>query len=241
MRWAEVSDYVRTLRTLLRGELAEHDGALLGMLHGQGSTAARPMEVPLLIAADGPRGQAIARELGDGVFVMRQPSEPVVPELSWRATFVLGTVLDPGETWNSGRARAATEASVAINYHLVYEAAGPAVDELPGGRRWRESVESEPESVRHLRMNAGHLVSANRHDRLVLDEAYADNASLPIPALSGETWRARLEGLAAMGITELTFQPMGPDIERELTAFAAMAGLDNRRPGPCHLMVNRPT
>ena len=34
---------------------------------------------------------------------------------------------------------------------------------------------------------------------------------------------ARLEQLAANGITEVAFQPMG-DIERELRAFAAAAG-----------------
>jgi 5,10-methylenetetrahydromethanopterin reductase len=200
------------------------------MLLGDGSTSPRPIRVPLLIAADGPRGQAIARELGDGVFIMAQPRGPVVPELPWRSTFALGTVLDPGEAWNSPRARAATEAAAAVNYHLLYETAGAAVDNLPGGKRWRDSIESQPMAVRHLEMHAGHLVSPNRHDRLALDEAYADGATLsstalPPTALTVEEWRARLDGLADKGITEVAFQPMGPDIERELMAFAEMAGL----------------
>ena len=37
----------------------------------------------------------------------------------------------------------------------------------------------------------------------------------------------RLERLAEQGITEVAFQPMG-DIDRELTAFAAAAGLAGR-------------
>lgn len=36
---------------------------------------------------------------------------------------------------------------------------------------------------------------------------------------------ARLRALAAAGITEVAYQPMGPDIPRELTAFAQAAGI----------------
>ena len=36
---------------------------------------------------------------------------------------------------------------------------------------------------------------------------------------------ARLRALTAAGITEVAYQPMGPDIPRELSAFAAAAGL----------------
>ena len=35
----------------------------------------------------------------------------------------------------------------------------------------------------------------------------------------------RIAGFAAQGITELAFQPCGPDLPRELEAFAAAAGL----------------
>ncbi len=37
--------------------------------------------------------------------------------------------------------------------------------------------------------------------------------------------RARLEHLEQQGVTEVAYQPAGPDIPRELTAFARMAGL----------------
>jgi hypothetical protein len=36
--------------------------------------------------------------------------------------------------------------------------------------------------------------------------------------------QARLRALTAAGITEVAYQPMGPDIPRELAAFAAAAG-----------------
>jgi len=37
--------------------------------------------------------------------------------------------------------------------------------------------------------------------------------------------RARIDELAARGTTEIAFQPAGPDIPRELTAFARMAAM----------------
>ena len=36
---------------------------------------------------------------------------------------------------------------------------------------------------------------------------------------------ARLRALTSAGITEVAYQPMGPDIPRELAAFARAAGL----------------
>jgi hypothetical protein len=42
--------------------------------------------------------------------------------------------------------------------------------------------------------------------------------------------RARMDQLAGRGVTEVAFQPAGPDIPRELTAFAGMAGLAAHRP-----------
>ena len=42
---------------------------------------------------------------------------------------------------------------------------------------------------------------------------------------------ARLRALTPAGITEVAYQPMGPDIPRELTAFARAAGLAGREAG----------
>jgi len=37
---------------------------------------------------------------------------------------------------------------------------------------------------------------------------------------SAEEVRTKLEGLAEVGVTEIAYQPAGPDIPRELRAFA---------------------
>src|SRR4051812_17072482 len=104
MSWRRVAEYVRCLRTLLAGETAEWDGAKIRMLQLPGCGAERPIDVPILIGADGPKGLAVAAELGDGVFSagMPQPDAPGLPQ--WRALLSFGTVLDDGETLTSPRA-----------------------------------------------------------------------------------------------------------------------------------------
>jgi hypothetical protein len=44
-------------------------------------------------------------------------------------------------------------------------------------------------------------------------------------ALDADAWRARLAASEGAGVTEIVYQPAGPDIERELTAFARVTGL----------------
>src|SRR4051794_29266882 len=69
MKWADVERYVETLKALLAGADAQWDGRTLRMLQGPGFGAARPVrDVPVLIAANGPKGLAVAARLGDGMF-----------------------------------------------------------------------------------------------------------------------------------------------------------------------------
>src|SRR5690606_24367913 len=68
LKWAYVRSYVSALRAILRGEQVEWEGGVVQMMHPDGFGPARPIEVPIVIAAAGPKGVAAARELGDGVF-----------------------------------------------------------------------------------------------------------------------------------------------------------------------------
>src|SRR5258708_10389759 len=56
MRWADVATYVRALAGLLRGEDVEWEGGTLRMLQPEGFGAARPVNLPILIGASGPKG-----------------------------------------------------------------------------------------------------------------------------------------------------------------------------------------
>jgi alkanesulfonate monooxygenase SsuD/methylene tetrahydromethanopterin reductase-like flavin-dependent oxidoreductase (luciferase family) len=71
-----VRAYIVALRALLRGEPVEWDGALIKMLHLDGFAAPRPLDVPLIVGAAGPKGLAVAAELADGVFVAGGTSGP---------------------------------------------------------------------------------------------------------------------------------------------------------------------
>jgi 5,10-methylenetetrahydromethanopterin reductase len=229
LRWAEVEEYVATVRALLRGEEANWNGSPVQLLQPAGFAARLPADVAVLIAADGPRGRTVAARLGDGVLTTRAPRasraprQPAAPgERQVLLTF--GTVLDEGEDAAGPRAVAAAGPAVAAAYHAIYESKGAdGVDRLPGGREWREAVEAVELPRRHLAIHDGHLIALSQHDQALLERA--------APLLT--TWTmtgtrtdigTRLRALTMAGIAEVAYQPMGQDIPRELAAFAQAAG-----------------
>ena len=225
MNWRQVADYVRCLKTLLAGETAEWDGAKIQMLHLPGFGARRPVEVPILIGADGPKGLAVAAELGDGVFSAVLPQPDAIGVSEWRALLSFGTVLDEGEDLTSARVIDAAGPAAVIRYHATYQRGGAAgVDQLPGGQAWRSAIEKHPENERHLAIHAGHLIKLNPHDEASVADLLPIASSRALTG-SAEEVSAKIASLAARGITELVYQPVGSGIERELRAFASAAGL----------------
>jgi 5,10-methylenetetrahydromethanopterin reductase len=214
LRWSFVRAYIVALRRLLRGEAVEWEGAVIQMLHPDEFAPARPINVPILVGTAGPRGVAVAREVGDGYFGQGEPGAP------WVARLHFGTVLDEGEDPNSERVMLAAGHAAAVAYHAGYERRTGSV--LPGWERFAAEVEALPEETRHLALHSGHLVAPNALDRSVLT-----GELLVTMGLAGdmEAQRARLERLGAAGVTEVVYQPAGPDIPRELRAFAEVAGL----------------
>src|SRR3954447_21291862 len=80
--WKFMDAYIRAYRALLRGEVVEWEGAQMRMLHPDGHAPPRPVDVPVLVGALGPKGDAVARELGDGLFVtLAQPE--FMTDYSW--------------------------------------------------------------------------------------------------------------------------------------------------------------
>jgi 5,10-methylenetetrahydromethanopterin reductase len=223
--WRQVADYVRCLKTLLAGETAEWDGEKIRMMHGPGFGAGRPVDVPILIGADGPKGLAVAAELGDGVFSAAVPQPDAVNAADWRALLSFGTVLDDGEDLTSARVADAAGPGAVVMYHSMYERGGAAaVDAVPGGRGWREAVEAHPENERHLAIHEGHLVKANPRDEPYVAELIP---LVSAGALTGTAAQvaARVGDFAAAGVTEVVYQPAGSDIARELRAFASATGI----------------
>lgn len=212
LSWKSVEAYVVALRALLRGEETQVDGKVCKLMHPEGLVAKRPVETPLIIAASGPKGLAIANEIGDGLMCAG-----VVPEGARDAILLsFGTVFAAAESFSSPRVLDAIGAAIAVIYHGSYQVGGSAaVDALPGGAGWREEIEAFPEALRHLYVHEGHCFEATARDRRHMSEALGATTFSGTPA----QLRERLAGLEARGVAELVYAPMGPDVPRELRAM----------------------
>lgn len=214
LRWAFVEEYVTALRALLRGETVQWDGAAIRMLHTDGFLADRPVDVEVLIGADGPKGTAVAERVGDGVFAAGVPN----PAAAGRPYSLLqfGTVLDDGEDVHSRDVMNRAGHGLAVVFHALYERGGAdAVLGLPGGRQWVDAIQAIPAAERHLVTHEGHLVRLTAVD----EEAVALAADLlPQFTFTGTATqlRDRVAEYEAGGVTELVYQPAGPDVAVEL-------------------------
>jgi 5,10-methylenetetrahydromethanopterin reductase len=220
MRWAEVREYVATLQKLLRGEYAQWDGRAIRMLHPAGFGASRPIEVPILVGAEGPKGTAVADELGDGTFSAAGANRASRNE--WRAVLRFGTVLDDGEDPSSPRVVEAAGPGTVVVLHGLYERGGPeAVDKMPGGAEWRTQLEQVDEGERHLAVHEGHLVHLTDRDRAAFEAGLTD--LIPAVGLTGtpDQVRDKVDQLAEQGASEIAYQPSRHDTARDLRALAA--------------------
>jgi 5,10-methylenetetrahydromethanopterin reductase len=221
MRWADLATYVIKLRALLNGQVVEVDGAQCQMIHSPGFGSPRPINVPLLVAPMGPKGFGVAQEVADGVVLATDPAAQVDGRWPIRALLVTGTILQPGEDSTSLRVRSALGPPFTTTYHAVWQWAGEAVDEMPGGPEWRARIEAERSAPeRHLSVHEGHLVTVTDRDAPTLDAA---GPGLLDTGWTGDArgFRERLDQAGSLGITQVIITPSGPAIEYELESFAA--------------------
>jgi 5,10-methylenetetrahydromethanopterin reductase len=215
--WSYVRDYVRAFRGLLSGARVEWQGNRIQMMHPDGYAPGRPIDIPILISALGPKGLEVATELADGLFTVNGEIQ-YAARFSWAALAVHGTVLADGEALDSARVQAAAGPGNALAYHAAYEFGGD-VTALPGGDVWLDTINQTPPQDRHLAVHDQHLVTLNDAD---------------IAAWAAGSWKAirqttvtgtadeigqRVSELAGEGVTEIIYQPTGPDIAGELEAF----------------------
>ncbi|WP_246530847.1 LLM class flavin-dependent oxidoreductase [Streptomyces bathyalis] len=221
--WSFMDSYIRAYRALLRGEVVEWEGVEMQMLHPDGHAPARPVDVPVLISALGPKGHEVAKQLADGLYVTLQLPE-FMSEYSWVPNLVWGTVLDDDEATDSEHARLSGGPGWALAYHGAYEFGGPsAVRELPGGAEWMDVVERTPEKQRHLAVHEGHCVELNAADEAAWKAG--GHQMLHDVTVSGtrDQIRRRLDEFAEKGVTEIVFQPCGSDTRTELERFLEAA------------------
>lgn len=221
IRWAYMEQYIRVFQALLRGESAEWEGAPVKLLLTSDLRDELPLRVPVLVGAIGPKGEAVARRVGaDGLFGMLAPT-PAMKDWQRASLAIFGTVLEPGEKVSDERVRLAVGPLWGGMFHFVYTMQGAdAVRAMPGGPAWLEVIERVPEPERHLAIHLGHIQEMNEADRAAWDaggHVSVPEATWTAPAAE---FGARVRALAGEGVTEAQLQPTGPDIPRELEAFA---------------------
>jgi 5,10-methylenetetrahydromethanopterin reductase len=222
--WRYMASYITVFRQLLRGETVQWEGGALRMLHTPASSPPVPVEIPVYIGAVGPRGIDVARRLADGLFIGAGVPDGA-SAFAAVAFLGFGTVLDENEIPTDPRVRAAAGPGLLQMFHLAYELAGAtAVMSFPGGPEWLAVVESTPAEERHLTVHREHLMGLNDADAAAWDAgAHTLLASATLSGPADEV-RAKVDKLAASGVTELVYQPAG-NIPRELERFAAAMNL----------------
>lgn len=220
LTWATTATYVRQLRGLLAGEVVEIAGERCQMNHHPAMTDPRPIDVPIIISALGPKGTAIAAEIGDGRMSVGPPETPGAGR---HIHMINGTVLDDGEPPTSDRVKDAAGPWEVLAWHGAWHMAGEEVAAmLPGGAEWVERVNAaRPEGERHLAVHEGHCSHVVERDQPLL--ATKGNPDDPWGGWVGDAAdiRARVAAAGEAGSTEILYTPAGSDLEREIRAFAA--------------------
>jgi 5,10-methylenetetrahydromethanopterin reductase len=219
--WPYLRDYVIAFRGLLNGDTVDWRDTRIRMMHPPGHAPARPIDVPILVAALGPKGLAVATELADGLFTALGETR-FASRFDWAALALQGTVLADGEALDSARVRAAAGSGNAVAYHAAYEFGGDLTSR-PGGDVWLNTINQTTAEERHLAVHDQHLIGLNRAD--IAAWAAGSWKAIPQTTLTGTAQDIghRIRDYAAQGITEIIYQPTGPDIPGELEAFVAAA------------------
>src|ERR1700741_4003802 len=219
--WSYLRDYVAAFRALLGGPVVDWQGNRMRMMHPRGHAPPRPIDVSILISALGPKGLAVATELADGLFTVNGQTR-FASGFDWAALGVHGTVVTDGEPLDSARVQAAAGPGNALASQPAYGFGGDATA-LPAGDVGLDTIDQPPPQDRHFAVHDQHLVALNRADTAAW--AAGSWKAIPQTTLTGTAHDIgrRIREIAAQGITEIIYQPTGPDIPADLEAFHTAA------------------
>lgn len=228
LTWAEMTAFLTQVRGLLAGEDVVIDGAVTRMMHSPGCAPPRPIAVPFLVAANGPRGIAVAREHGDGL-IFGGPPDAAPAGFAAMQLGLGAMLLDEGEAADSRRILERARVLLSLQYHLAHDGFHHGqfpVDQLPHGAEWHAIIESFPAETRHLHLHDHHMVGTSPHDGAFLDrhpDAVTDFARAA--TLTREQLRERVDSLAALGATRINCG--GPTVgwEQDMRLLAGGLGL----------------
>jgi 5,10-methylenetetrahydromethanopterin reductase len=216
LSWQVTRSYVEQLRGLLRGDAVTIDGERCQMIHRPELATARPIEVPILLSAFGPKGLAITREIADGWMGMSPPPERFARAIQ----MVNGTVLAPGESAGARRVVDAVGPWQVGLYHFLWENHRDQLPNVPGGAAWLARIRSErpDEAEQHLAVHYSHCTHLSDADRIGL-AAFGEQIPWNGWVGTAKDLLARAEQSAAGGATEILYTPAGDDLIGEAERF----------------------
>lgn len=219
--WKKVESYVNGLRAILGGEDIEWEGATIGLRYGELSGIDFPLEVPIRVAAHGPKGYAVAERSAQGFVTNLGHHTANTGDTSMANALLLcyGTVLEEGEPLDCDRVIDATGPAAAFQLHIGEQGvASETVEQI----RYSDFISSLPEESRHLEIHRGHLIEVTEAERPLIT---ADLIKKATATGTAEEMKSMLQGVEASGAEGVLYGPMGHDIPRELERFAECAGL----------------
>ncbi|MCR1783660.1 LLM class flavin-dependent oxidoreductase [Nocardioides carbamazepini] len=231
MRWADVEEFVVALKALMRGERVEWQGHVLQLLHSEGYVAERPLDVPVLVAAEGPKGLGVARAVGDGMCSQFESLDDEKLAFPWVTVHAYALALEEGESLRDQRVMDTMAWLPALYHHVAFER-NQSYDALPNGQVWRDRMSAVPERERHLAIHRRHMDGLNELDEGVVTPEVVE-ALLPSAAIVGsvDEVRKRFDEYRRRGVDELMMYVPLAHAERTLRDVAAAAeGVAGKRP-----------
>jgi 5,10-methylenetetrahydromethanopterin reductase len=230
MRLAPFRTYVETVRALLRGEQVDY--ALNGETHriGFGMREHRFIDleapIPLYLAAFGPRAQALAGELGDGL-VSGLPRGGSLPEMLAHArrgaatagralpadfhvsAMVTLAMLEPGEAPDSSRVIAQVGAAVISGLHYLVARHLETGEDPPAYARsiWKAYMDwlhEAPPEIRHQRLHGSHYSFVDPAEAHFLT---ADLVRATCLTGTGDELREQVQELGRQGLSQVMLYP----------------------------------
>ena len=109
---------------------------------------------------------------------------------------------------------------------------GGDVTALPAGDVWLDAINQSPPQDRHFAVHDLHLVALNQADAAAWTAGSWNAIGQTTLTGTADEIGRRVSELAAEGITEIIYQPTGPDFPGELEAFhtAVWAAIQNYPP-----------
>ena len=221
-------DYVRSCRTLLHGdEVLYHEGKRerwIRFLHPDHGYINVTDQIPIHIAANGPKAIELAGELGDGWITTLSDPDRMRNDLihlrrgaerSGRKlvnfpimSMTTGCVLKPGESATSPRVIERVGPRSIVPFHAMWErsAVTPPWMTQSLWERYRDEYVAKmktPEDRRYLEVHEGHLIYLKPGEEKYLDEGLIRATTLTGTA---EEIIARLKALEAAGIMQVAIQ-----------------------------------